>query len=96
MSWEIKKKFSSKISSGLIDKIYQSAINAGALGGKLLGAGGGGFLMFFVPYEKNYDVISSLRKLDLDPMHFKFEPNGMRSWMSQDKYEDTLTGENCR
>ena len=96
VGWEIKKKFSSKISSGLIDEIYQSAINAGALGGKLLGAGGGGFMMIFVPYEKNYEVLSCLRNSGLDAMPFKFEPDGMRSWISQDKCKDTFTGDNYK
>ena len=47
-----KKKLSSKISDSKIDKIYNTAIQSGALGGKIIGAGAGGFLLFFVPLSK--------------------------------------------
>jgi len=73
-SWMLKRSTGSKISTGEIDKIYDRAINAGALGGKLLGAGGGGFVLLYVPKEKQEAVRKELKELLLVP--FKFEEEG--------------------
>ncbi len=51
-SWEIKRSLATRISNPLIDNLYQKALENGAVGGKLLGAGGGGFLLFYVPTEE--------------------------------------------
>lgn len=73
-SWMLKRSTGSKISTGEIDKIYDRAMNAGALGGKLLGAGGGGFVLLYVPKEKQEIVRKELKELLLVP--FKFEEEG--------------------
>ena len=73
-SWKLKRTTGSKISSNEIDKYYDIAIKAGALGGKLLGAGGGGFLLFYVPKQKQENVKKKLSKLLYVP--FKFEDKG--------------------
>lgn len=73
-SWEYKKKLSSKISNPRIDAIYDTAIKAGALGGKLLGAGGGGFILFFAPPEIQPRIKEKLKKLLHVP--FRFENQG--------------------
>lgn len=75
-SWRLKKQTGSKVSSGGIDELYEKAIAAGALGGKLLGAGGGGFLLFYVPEEKQPNVAKALDKLMHVP--FEFENGGTR------------------
>ncbi len=65
-SWIIKKSLASGITNPAIDEIYDIAIKAGAIGGKLLGAGGGGFLLFYVPSQKQQavrDALSSLKEL---------------------------------
>jgi D-glycero-alpha-D-manno-heptose-7-phosphate kinase len=67
--WELKKKLSSNISSNLIDLYYKKAIKAGALGGKINGAGGGGFLTFYC--EKRYQgkvrqALRRLREIDIN------------------------------
>lgn len=62
-AWETKRKLSQKISNPEIDGIYERARKAGAIGGKLLGAGGGGFLLFVVPPEKRKDVVNELNEL---------------------------------
>lgn len=62
-SWKLKKSLANNISNDNIDKIYDEAISAGALGGKLLGAGGAGFLLFYVPKKKREAVIHSLKNL---------------------------------
>jgi len=59
-TWKLKRGISSGISTGSIDDQYDKAIKAGALGGKLLGAGGGGFLLFYVPKEKQDAVKKAL------------------------------------
>lgn len=73
-SWKLKRSTGSKISTDEIDMIYERAIKAGALGGKLLGAGGGGFMLFYVPEEKQEAVKSKLSDLLLVP--FRFENEG--------------------
>ncbi len=75
-TWESKKKLSSAISNRHLDSIYESAMTAGALGGKLLGAGGGGFLLFFVPKHKQdsvHQTLNGCRKVE-----FCFEEDGSR------------------
>ena len=73
-SWLYKKKLASNISNSKIDEYYDLAIKNGALGGKLLGAGGGGFLLFYVKKDKQKDVLKALK--DLYRLHFRFETQG--------------------
>lgn len=73
-TWRLKKNLSSKISNSKIDDIYDTAIGAGALGGKICGAGGGGFILFFVPPENVKKVKERLKGLLLVP--FRFETLG--------------------
>lgn len=72
--WQLKRKINSSISTELIDKIYQRGLNAGAIGGKLLGAGGGGFIVFYVQ-EKFHDTVKEALN-DLLYIPFEFENNG--------------------
>ena len=72
--WQLKKSLSQQVSNAAIDEIYDNAISAGALGGKLIGAGGGGFLLLFVPPKKQKKVRTRLNKLIHVP--FAFEPYG--------------------
>jgi len=84
-SWSLKKTLSNKISNTLIDNIYETALLNGALGGKLLGAGGGGFILFYVPKNKQEAVKTALKKLNHVPFNFEnqgssivlYEPNGL-------------------
>lgn len=73
-SWEIKRGLTEDISNGSIDALYAKARNAGAIGGKLLGAGGGGFLLFYVEREKQEAVREALSDLLYVP--FEFENDG--------------------
>lgn len=75
-SWRLKKQTGNKVSTGSIDELYEKAMAAGALGGKLLGAGGGGFLLFYVPEEKQPAVMKAMEKLMYVP--FEFENGGTR------------------
>ena len=73
-TWKLKRGTGSKISNGSIDELYNIAIKAGALGGKLLGAGGGGFLLFYCEKEKQEYLKKALDKLMIVP--FNFENDG--------------------
>ncbi len=75
--WEIKKSLSPSISNPEIDAIYQRAQQAGAVGGKILGAGGGGFLLLFAPPEKKEQIIQELSPSILH-VPFQFENKGSR------------------
>lgn len=72
--WEIKRDLSPQVSNPVIDGIYEKAMAAGALGGKLLGAGESGFMLFFAPPEKRADVKWAL--IDLLNVPFRFSWNG--------------------
>lgn len=73
-TWLLKRSISKKISSDYIDECYAKAIRAGALGGKLLGAGGGGCLLFYVTEEKRQSVRNALS--DMHEIKFRFENEG--------------------
>lgn len=79
-SWGYKKQFSSKITNPIIDKIYDTAKGAGAIGGKVSGAGGGGFMYFICEYDRKYNVAQELGKLGVKVTDFMFEPQGVISW----------------
>jgi len=70
-TWRIKKGLSTKISNSQIDQIYETAIQAGALGGKICGAGGGGFILFFVSPENIRKVKKALKSFLLVPFRFE-------------------------
>jgi D-glycero-alpha-D-manno-heptose-7-phosphate kinase len=79
-AWQLKRQFSEKISSSSLDRIYTDARSNGALGGKLLGAGGGGFFIFFVPAFERYRLISHLEAAGLRVQPFRFDEEGLQSW----------------
>jgi len=69
--WELKKQLASKITNSRIDEIYKAARRAGAVGGKITGAGGGGFLLLYCPREKQDDVRAALHSLPELPFHLE-------------------------
>lgn len=69
--WDLKKQMSGGISDAEIDTMYSSAIKAGAVGGKILGAGGGGFLLLMVPSHKRGSVREALKNYREMPFHFE-------------------------
>src|SRR5262249_51860609 len=69
-SWQIKRKLSDRIAPAFVNDIYDRARRAGAIGGKLLGAGGGGFMLFIAPPEDHIRVLSALHELLLVPIQF--------------------------
>lgn len=75
-TWQLKRQTGGNVSTGSIDRLYESGKNAGALGGKLLGAGGGGFLIFYVQPEKQEAVKEAMKDLLYIP--FEFEDSGTK------------------
>ena len=69
-TWKIKRSLSNKVSSNLIDDIYLQGINSGATGGKLLGAGGGGFVLFYVPNKNRINFLRIMKKYKLFTFDF--------------------------
>lgn len=82
-AWLLKHSLSSAISDEHIDKIYQSARDAGVLGGKLLGAGGGGFFLFFVLPRNRAEVTARLKSLGCKLSTLRFEREGVKSWRTK-------------
>jgi D-glycero-alpha-D-manno-heptose-7-phosphate kinase len=76
VTWRLKRQTGAKISTNSIDELYDRGIKAGALGGKLLGAGGGGFLLFYVEQDKQENVRRAMSDLMYVP--FVFENEGTR------------------
>jgi len=70
--WKVKKSMTNLITNSKIDEMYEQAIRSGALGGKLLGAGGGGFMLFFVPPEKHEQLKANLNNILHVPFRFDF------------------------
>jgi D-glycero-alpha-D-manno-heptose-7-phosphate kinase len=80
LGWASKKRSAKTVSNLHIDKIYDTAISAGALAGKVSGAGGGGFMVFFVPPEKRMDVIRTLNNFDGQVSNCHFTEQGAQAW----------------
>lgn len=78
--WESKKRSAKTVSNPYIDEIYEAAINAGALAGKVSGAGGGGFMLFFVPTERRMDVIRTLNQFNGQVSNCHFTKHGTQAW----------------
>ena len=79
-SWIYKKQFSSKISNPQIDALYEAAKDEGAIGGKVSGAGGGGFMYFICKYDRKYSVAKRLQSMGARVTDFMFEPEGVITW----------------
>jgi len=91
--WKLKKTLSQKISNTEIDDIYEAGRRAGALGGKLLGAGGGGFMLFFVPPERRQALRESLRRLLCIPIAFSSRGSHVVVYEPDEAFDKTLAAE---
>lgn len=80
MGWEAKKRSARSVSNAHIETIYNAAIDAGASAGKVSGAGGGGFMMFFVPPDRRMDVLRTLAQFEGQASNCHFTKNGSQAW----------------
>jgi len=78
--WQNKKKTAEGVSNPAIDEIYDAAMKSGATGGKISGAGGGGYMMFFCPGNTKFKVMDSLKKFGGEFKKYQFTQTGLTSW----------------
>ena len=83
--WENKKKMALSITNEHIDSIYEAAMKAGAYGGKVSGAGGGGFMFFMTDPARRLDLINALNRFNGRVLNFHFSENGCQGWKISDE-----------
>ena len=88
--WQLKRSLTQKISNSSIDEIYEAGLSAGALGGKLLGAGGGGFMLFFVPPAKKEALRLRLKNLLCVPFAFSDRGSDVVVYEPEVAYDKSL------
>ena len=81
--WTLKKKFSPLITTPYIDHIYDIAKRNGAIGGKITGAGGGGFMIFYCEPNREHTVMEKLEKIGAKPLTFTFDMEGLQTWEAE-------------
>jgi D-glycero-alpha-D-manno-heptose-7-phosphate kinase len=91
IAWESKKKVSPRISNSSIDEMYEEARRHGAVGGKITGAGGGGYMLFYCRFETKHKVAAALRKMSAVPADFAFDNHGLQTWRAYDTSVDSGT-----
>jgi D-glycero-alpha-D-manno-heptose-7-phosphate kinase len=92
-SWKIKRSLTAKITNANIDEIYEAGLSAGALGGKLLGAGGGGFMLFFVPPERRQALRQRLNNLLYVPFGFSTRGSEVVVYEPEELFDKSLSSE---
>ncbi|MCC6698811.1 MAG: GHMP kinase [Candidatus Hydrogenedentes bacterium] len=83
-SWLAKKQIASKITNARIDKMYKEARRLGALGGKIVGAGGGGHLLLYAPFDRRHVINKKLASMGGQPIDFRFDFEGAVTWRAQE------------
>jgi D-glycero-alpha-D-manno-heptose-7-phosphate kinase len=83
-AWEFKKMMSPQITTDFIDEAYEAARNEGALGGKVTGAGGGGYMLFFCPFQRKHHVAARLTQMGATVTEFEFASRGLTTWTITD------------
>ena len=91
--WQIKRSLTNKITNASIDEIYEAGRSAGAVGGKLLGAGGGGFMLFFVPPERRQALRDRLKKLLCVPFGFENKGSQVVVYEPEEVFDRSLVRE---
>lgn len=89
--WNLKRSLTNKITTPAIDEIYEAGRSAGALGGKLLGAGGGGFMLFFVPPDRREELRQKLKKLLCVPFSFSQKGSQVVVYEPEATYDKSLS-----
>jgi len=83
-AWEAKTRISTRVTTPVIEQMYAEARRHGALGGKITGAGGGGFILFYCQFENKLRVAQALMKMGAIPKEFAFEGHGLQTWRVQE------------
>jgi D-glycero-alpha-D-manno-heptose-7-phosphate kinase len=78
--WQHKKEMAEGITNPVIDDIYETALKSGATGGKISGAGGGRFIIFYCPNNTKYKVIEELKKFGGEFRRYQFTKYGLNTW----------------
>jgi D-glycero-alpha-D-manno-heptose-7-phosphate kinase len=94
-SWQVKRTLTGTITNANLDEIYEAGRSAGALGGKLLGAGGGGFMLFFVPPERRQALRMRLKNLLCVPFAFSNRGSHVVVYEPEEQYDKSLAAERC-
>lgn len=84
-AWMFKRKLATAITNSAIEETYEAAKKAGAIGGKILGAGGGGHLLLFAPFNRRGSVRRQLEQHGVRVVDFQFEHRGSHSWMASEE-----------
>ena len=84
VAWQEKKAMSPRITTPFIDELYDAALREGALGGKVTGAGGGGFMMFYCEFTRRHRVVDALVSAGASVADFGFDPAGLCTWRVED------------
>lgn len=92
-AWQLKRQLSNKISNQKLDTLYDMALHNGAVGGKLLGAGGGGFFIFYAPPFHKHELVESVQNAGLRVQPFIFDEDGLRAWSVREPRTQTRTEE---
>ncbi|MHA1734473.1 MAG: GHMP family kinase ATP-binding protein [Promethearchaeota archaeon] len=82
-AWQNKKQVSEKISNPRIEEVHGVALENGAIGGRILGAGGGGHMLFYVDYKKKHQCARALQELGCEIKSFQFEHSGLQTWIQK-------------
>src|SRR5262249_2242173 len=82
--WEHKKALSAKISNPALDRLYAVAREHGALGGKITGAGGGGYLLLYCDFDRRHRVAARMKELGCTIADFSWEPYGLQAWAGRE------------
>ena len=83
-AWDYKKQMSPKITNEHIDELYEEAMRHGALGGKVTGAGGGGYMLLYCRYDTKHEVQAALAELGAEAVDFQFDHAGLTTWSHND------------
>jgi D-glycero-alpha-D-manno-heptose-7-phosphate kinase len=83
-AWTAKRRMSPRITNPFIDQAYETAMREGALGGKVTGAGGGGYMLFYCRYDRKHRVAEALTKLGVEITDFAFDHDGLSRWSLAD------------
>jgi len=83
-AWAQKKRFTQDVTNNSLDRYYKAAMESGAVGGKISGAGGGGFMYFVCEYDKKHIVAKNLKKMGATITDFMFEKHGVQVWRQKE------------